>query len=175
MADTRYSAIPFPNAARAQNDEPGLSQPGVAVKGALTSSLFFGALLAAASTVEAHHGTSASYDLGTQWTRDAVITSFHYANPHPQLFFDVTDERGNVEHWSAELLPNPAGLLRVGWTRVRSTQALAPGTKVKVTISPARAGGPVGLLVRVTDQHGAELVSDRVPYPESGDAASTKP
>ena len=68
---------------------------------------------------------------------DAVVTEFHYANPHPQLFFDVTDAKGNVEHWSAEMLPNPAGLLRVGWTRSRSMQALAAGTKVKVTISPA--------------------------------------
>jgi hypothetical protein len=145
------------------------------VKVVLTSRLFLGALLAVPFTVAAHHGTSASYDLGTQWTRDAVVTSFHYANPHPQLFFDVTDDKGSVEHWSAELLPNPAGLLRVGWTRVRSTQALAPGTKVKVTISPARAGGPVGLLVKVTDLNGAELVSDRVPYPESGEPAAAKP
>jgi len=130
---------------------------------------------AVALPVFAHHGTAASYDLTKQWTRDAVVTEFHYANPHPQLFFDVTDEHGNVEHWSAELLPNPAGLLRVGWTRVRSTQALAPGTKVKVTISPARAGGPVGLLVKVTDQQGADLVSDRVPYPEPGLPAPAKP
>jgi hypothetical protein len=135
-----------------------------------------GALFAAvALPAVAHHGTSASYDLSKQWTKDAVVTSFHYANPHPQLFFDLTDERGNVEHWSAELLPNPAGLLRVGWTRSRSTQALAPGTKIKITISPARAGGPVGLLVKVTDQNGAELVSDRVPYPESGEPAAAKP
>jgi Family of unknown function (DUF6152) len=137
--------------------------------------IFLGALLAAPLRVSAHHGTTASYDLGKQWTRDAVVTSFHYANPHPQLFFDVTDERGTVEHWSAELLPNPAGLLRVGWTRIRSTQALAPGTKIKVTISPARAGGLVGLLVKVTDEQGAELVSDRVPYPESGAGSPAKP
>jgi hypothetical protein len=135
-----------------------------------------GALFAAAALpAVAHHGTSASYDLSKQWTKDAVVTSFHYANPHPQLFFDLTDERGNVEHWSAELLPNPAGLLRVGWTRSRSTEALAPGTKVKITISPARAGGPVGLLVKVTDLKGVELVSDRVPYPESGESATSKP
>ncbi|MEO8465727.1 MAG: DUF6152 family protein [Gammaproteobacteria bacterium] len=134
------------------------------------------ALLAVvASPAHAHHGTSASYDLGKQWTKDAVVTSFHYANPHPQLFFDLTDEHGNVEHWSAELLPNPAGLLRVGWTRLRSTQALAPGTKVKITISPARVGGPVGLLVKVTNEQGAELVSDRVPYPEPGESAPAKP
>jgi len=139
-------------------------------------SLCLGALFAAAALpAVAHHGTAASYDLTKQWTKDAVVTEFHYANPHPQLFFDLTDEHGKVEHWSAELLPNPAGLLRVGWTRSRSTQALAPGTKVKVTISPARAGGPVGLLVKVTDLNGAELVSDRVPYPAPGEPAAVKP
>jgi hypothetical protein len=132
-------------------------------------------LAVAATAAFAHHGTAPSYDLSKQWTRDAVVTEFHYANPHPQLFFDVTDENGNVEHWSAELLPNPAGLLRVGWTRSRSLQALAAGTKVKVTLSPAKAGGPVGLLVKVTDLAGAELVSDRVPYPEPAGAAPAKP
>lgn len=138
------------------------------MKSTVTRSVSLSALLvAAAMPAVAHHGTAPSYDLSKQWTKDAVVTEFHYANPHPQLFFDLTDERGNVEHWSAELLPNPAGLLRVGWTRSRSLQALAPGAKVKVTISPAKAGGPVGLLVKVTDMQGAELVSDRVPYPES--------
>jgi len=127
-------------------------------------------LAAAASPAVAHHGTTVSYDRSQAWTRDAVVTSFHYANPHPQLFFDLSDEHGNVEHWAAELLPNPAGLLRVGWTKVRSLEALAPGTKVKITIAPARAGGLVGLLVKVTDLAGRELVSDSAPYDQYADA-----
>jgi hypothetical protein len=118
----------------------------------------------------AHHGTLISYDRDQQWTREAVVTSFHYANPHPQLFFDVTGEGGNVEHWSAEMLPNPAGLLRVGWTKVRSLEALAAGKTVKVTIAPARAGGTVGLVLRVTDMQGNDVVSDTVPYPQAGAA-----
>jgi hypothetical protein len=146
------------------------------VKSSVIRSASLGALLVAvAMPAVAHHGTAPSYDLSKQWTKDAVVTEFHYANPHPQLFFDLTDERGNVEHWSAEMLPNPAGLLRVGWTRSRSLQALAPGAKVKVTISPAKAGGPVGLVVKITDMHGAELVSDRVPYPESSETPAAKP
>jgi hypothetical protein len=128
-------------------------------------------LVLAALPAVAHHGTLISYDRDQQWTRDAVVTEFHYANPHPQLFFDVTDEQGNVVHWSAEMLPNPAGLLRVGWTKVRSVAALAPGNTVKVTIAPARAGGPVGLLLKVTNLEGAEIVSDSVPYPQPATAA----
>ena len=73
---------------------------------------------AAALPAVAHHGTLVSYDRDKQWTREAVVTRFNYANPHPQIFFDVHRRRGNVEHWSGELLPNPAGLLRVGWTKV---------------------------------------------------------
>jgi hypothetical protein len=116
--------------------------------------------------VDAHHGTLISYDRNKQWTRDAVVTSFHYANPHPQLFFDVTGEGGAVEHWAAEMLPNPAGLLRIGWTKARSLEALAAGKTVRVTIAPAKAGGQVGLVLRVTDTQGNDIVSDSVPYPQ---------
>src|SRR5271165_6801128 len=48
------------------------------------------ALLAAAIPAAAHHGTGASYDLSNPVTLQGSVTEFHYANPHPQLFFDVT-------------------------------------------------------------------------------------
>jgi len=137
------------------------------------SSFGLGALLIVlAWPAAAHHGTLVSYDRDKQWTRDVVVTTFHYANPHPQLFFDVTDDHGKVEHWAAELLPNPAGLLRIGWTRARSMRALAAGNTVRVTIAPAKAGGQVGLLLKVTDLEGVEVVSDRVP---PADAAAPQP
>ena len=132
-----------------------------------TAATFVVVLVAgAALPVAAHHGTLISYDRDRQWTREAVVTSFHYANPHPQLFFDITDDDGKVVSWAAEMLPNPAGLLRVGWTKARSLAALAPGKTVKVTIAPPRAGGQVGLVLRITDLDGEDLVSDTVPYPQ---------
>lgn len=135
------------------------------------SSFGIAALLAAVGLpAAAHHGTLISYDRDQQWTREAVVTKFHYANPHPQLFFDVTDEKGNVVPWAAEMLPNPAGLLRVGWTKARSVAALAPGTKINVTVAPSRAGGTVGLLLKVTTPEGAEVVSDTVPFEQTSDA-----
>lgn len=129
------------------------------------------ALLAAAVfPVAAHHGTLISYDRDQQWTREVVVTSFHYANPHPQLFFDVRGDDGKAVAWAAEMLPNPAGLLRVGWTKARSLAALAPGKAVKVTIAPARAGGQVGLVLRLMDLDGADIVSDSVPFPQPAGA-----
>jgi hypothetical protein len=135
--------------------------------------ILLGAWLAmAVLPAAAHHGTLVSYDRDKQWTREVVVARFNYANPHPQIFFDLTDERGNVEHWSGELLPNPAGLLRVGWTKARSLKALAPGARINITIAPARAGGIVGLVLRIRDLQGADLVSDSVPYPEAGGGAA---
>ena len=132
-------------------------------------------LACAVAPAAAHHGTLVSYDRDQQWTREATVTRFNYANPHPQLFFDLADAGGSVEHWAGELLPNPAGLLRVGWTKARSLQALAPGTKIKITIAPARAGGLVGLVLQITDLEGAVLVSDSVPYPDAAGAEGQRP
>jgi hypothetical protein len=138
--------------------------------------IFGGAWLAAAALpAGAHHGTLVSYDRDQQWTREVVVTRFNYANPHPQIFFDVTGEGGAVEHWSGELLPNPAGLLRVGWTKARSLKALAPGTKINITIAPARAGGIVGLVLRMRDLEGADIVSDSVPHPDAAAAPARQP
>ena len=133
------------------------------------------ALAAAALPAAAHHGTLISYDRDQQWTREAVVTRFNYANPHPQIFFDVTTDDGNVQRWSGELLPNPAGLLRVGWTKARSLKALAPGTRFGITIAPPRAGGLVGLVLGITDAEGAVIVSDSVAYPEPAAAPAAQP
>jgi hypothetical protein len=145
------------------------------VKRSALSRIFLGAALAVALPALAHHGTLVSYDRDQQWTREVTVTRFNYANPHPQIFFDVADDAGNVVHWSGELLPNPAGLLRVGWTKARSLQALAPGTKVNITIAPARAGGVVGLVLRIRNLEGADVVSDSIPYPEPAAAAAPQP
>ena len=98
--------------------------------------LLFGVWLAT-TALSAHHGTNINYDRTKQWTSRAVVTEFKYLNPHVQLFFDVTDEKGRVTRWYGEMLPNPAMLLRSGWTRKRSSDALQPGTTVIVTVAPA--------------------------------------
>ena len=107
----------------------------------------------------AHHGTNISYDRAKAWTAKAVVTEFKYVNPHAQLYFDVTDDKGGVVHWSTELLPNPAQLIRNGWTRKRSVEALKPGTRIVVTVAPSRAGGINGLLLKVTTEGGEELLN----------------
>lgn len=117
------------------------------------------AVVGLGTAIGAHHGTNISYDRSKQFTAKAVVTDFKYVNPHVQLFFDVTDDKGKVRHWSGELLPNPAMLVRNGWTRKRSNAALVPGTKVVVTAAPARAGGDTALVLRVESESGEDLLS----------------
>lgn len=116
-------------------------------------------LLAASGPAAAHHGTNISYDRSKQFTTQAVVTYFEYRNPHPQLGVEFKDDKGQAVKWSLELLPNPAQLIRAGWSRAKAVEAMKPGTPVIVTIAPAKAGGVVGLLLRVTTVGGEELVT----------------
>jgi len=106
----------------------------------------------------AHHGTGVSYDASKPVTLEATVTEFHYANPHPQLFFDVTDAKGTVVHWSGEFYPNPAQLIQGGWGKKRSEAALTPGTKITITLAPSRAGTPVGAILKLLNDKGEVLL-----------------
>jgi hypothetical protein len=88
-----------------------------------------------------------------------VITRFEYRNPHPELYVEWKDDKGTSESWALELLPNPAQLIRNGWSRQKSLEVMKPGTPVMVTVAPAKAGGVVGLCLRVANMQGEELVT----------------
>lgn len=126
---------------------------------ALPAALVAYTLLIAAPPASAHHGTNISYDRSKQFTAQAVVTAFEYRNPHPELHVELKDDKGAGVKWSLELLPNPAQLIRNGWSRAKATEALKPGTPVMVTVAPSKAGGVVGLLLRVTTLSGEELVT----------------
>jgi hypothetical protein len=120
------------------------------------------ALLAAVvmicTPVFAHHGTGVSYDNSKTFTVKATVTEFRYANPHPQIFFDVKDDKGNVVHWTGEIAPNPTQLQQDGWGRKRSEAALAPGTDVTITLSPSRLGTPVALVQKIVNTKGEAVL-----------------
>ena len=135
----------------------------------LAAAVIVGAMV---STAGAHHGTLVSYDREKQWTAKATVTEFKYLNPHAQIYFDVTDAKGTVVHWSGELLPNPAQLIASGWTRKRSVEALKAGTIVNITAAPARAGGNVVLVMRITNEKGEELLGAPPPGAPPSPAAA---
>ena len=114
-------------------------------------------VVSASVTLGAHHGTNISYDRSKQWTATATVTEFKYVNPHAQLFFDVSDP-AHKGHYNGELAPNPAQLLRNGWTRKKATSVLYPGVTLTVTVAPSRAGGNTVLVLKMVDEHGQELL-----------------
>lgn len=122
---------------------------------------FFAATAACAlvmtGVASAHHGTSVSYDMANPWTTDAVVVEFTYANPHPRLTFDRTNDKGEAEHWDSELISNPSMMMRIGWNRTRSTEALKPGTKVKLTLSTSKAN-PRSAVVRAIQNEAGEYI-----------------
>ena len=92
------------------------------------------AVLVSGQPSMAHHGFAA-YSNETV-TVQATMTEFRFVNPHVQLYFDVTNADGEIEHWQAELTA-PNKLARGGWTQ----RTLKPGDKLQISGQAARNGG----------------------------------
>lgn len=87
----------------------------------------------------AHHGAPSLYDVAHPITIKGTVTEFVFANPHAQIYLDVTNDKGEIVQWSIET-NGPGQLRRAGWTR----ETLKPGDVITVTLIPARNGAPVG-------------------------------
>jgi uncharacterized protein DUF6152 len=83
-------------------------------------------LIVVSAPMFAHHGTAA-YDLSRTVTVKGKVTKFNFINPHVQVFFDVTGDKG-VEQYQAELT-SPNHLVRTGWSK----DTLKPGDDVTIT------------------------------------------
>ncbi len=119
--------------------------------------------LAVCATASAHHGSAISYDTAHLWTTWATVTEFNYLNPHPSMTFDRTTKDGRTEHWVSELGTNPSMLVRAGWTKSRSMEALKPGTRVKLYIATSRAGGFSGIILKIENEKGENIVGEPPP------------
>jgi len=82
------------------------------------------AVLIVSGPTLAHHGTAA-YDIKNVVTIKGTMTDFRFINPHVQLFFDVKNDKGEVEKWQAELTA-PNKLSRAGWDKY----TLKPGDSI---------------------------------------------
>jgi hypothetical protein len=110
-------------------------------------------LLARTNSLDAHHG-AAAYETQTLTTFAAVVTSFDWRNPHALLHFDVTDEKGATENWTAETA-GPIILVRAGWSR----EVLKAGDRISIVGRRAANGTHTMLLQRVVLPSGRELTS----------------
>src|SRR5437879_7026157 len=121
--------------------------------------LVISGLLIVSAPMSAHHGTNISYDRSKAVTLKGAVTEFRFANPHPQLYVDVTDTNGKVTNWGCEIAANPYQLILSGWSKERSLEALKAGTSVTVTLAPSRAGTPTGEMMKLFNEKGEELLA----------------
>ncbi len=115
-------------------------------------SLLLALCAAAASPLRAHHGTGVAYQVDKEVTLKGTVTEWIWANPHCGLLFDVTDDKGNVVHWGAEM-SNPHALSESGLSK----DIFKPGDKVTVMGNPARSGAPRLQLKTITLSDGRVL------------------
>jgi hypothetical protein len=123
-------------------------------------------LLALSASLLAHHGTNL-YDMTKPLEMKGTITQFEWSNPHNLIYFDVTDDKGNVAHWVTSTEP-PAVMSERGWTR----RSLAPGDKVTAFVFAAKNGVTVGNLQKIIKADGTELTTQG-PVPAAPDANKT--
>ena len=138
----------------------------------LKSNLFVAMALAvgllASSTVLAHHGANL-FDMSKATVLKGTITKFVWGNPHNQIMFDVTDEKGTA-HWVAYTEP-PLVMLERGW----SVKIMNAGDQVTVHIFAAKNGATVGNLAKVVMADGKEWVANGPPRGAAPPAAAPPP
>jgi hypothetical protein len=111
-------------------------------------------LLSLGGSAFAHHGFVSWFDMSKSTTVKGTVTSFDWTNPHAYIYFDVKDEKGNVEKWSAEL--GALGMLaRAGWSR----NTLKLGDEITATGNRAKDGKPIMHLDKIILANGQELAS----------------
>ena len=116
--------------------------------------------LALSVPVFAHHGTNISYDHSKTVVFKAVLTEFRYANPHAQIYFDVKDDKGNLQHWAGELT-SPYNLAQGGWTKKRSEKELTPGIELTIELWPSKAGTTAGVVTKIKNSKGEQILLGR--------------
>lgn len=94
------------------------------------------ALLVRCIPVFGHHGSNPNYQWDKRITLNGLVTEFDFSYPHVSLYFDVKDDKGNIQHWSSELGPTPIMMRNwgVGWSR----NAIKPGDQITLTCAPSK-------------------------------------
>jgi hypothetical protein len=102
--------------------------------------------VSAVAPLLAHHGTSITYYVDKSITLKGVVTEFVYGYPHPQVYFDVKDDGGKVQHWGSEFGPTPLMMrnMKVGWAR----DWIKAGDQITITCAPHKEPGTTACLAR---------------------------
>ena len=101
-----------------------------------------GFLLAAAG-VQAHHAVAGVYDLNKEVVLEGRLKKLNFVNPHANIVISVPDKKvkGKITDWTLTTA-SVQTLTREGINKT----SMKAGEVLKVTILPARNGGPTGFI-----------------------------
>ena len=124
------------------------------------------------ASTTAHHGITAQFDTSTTFEIAGVVTDLEFVNPHAYVYFDVTEDSGEVVPWRCELRAATV-LRRSGW----SEDMFSPGTEIAVLGSPDRRDPQTCYLVTVTFANGVtvERYGQLTPEALASDDAEERP
>jgi len=128
----------------------------------MTVYLMTACLLLGAMPALAHHGTGISYDMSKIVAVKGVVVKYAWSNPHSQLYFDVKDDKGNIEHWAAEMNA-PTNLERAGFSRKYMFDFFKAGEEVTVSGFRSKSGAPVVVFSKAVLSDGREFKSQGGP------------
>lgn len=95
----------------------------------------FMAMMLASGAGNAHHSFAVHYDSNKMITKEGIATEFRFTNPHGIVMLDVTNEAGEIEHWTVETTA-PVYLRRFGWSK----DSIKPGDHLIVEGWASRDG-----------------------------------
>jgi DNA/RNA endonuclease YhcR with UshA esterase domain len=107
------------------------------------------ALLLSPVTGDAHHSFTVHYDSNKMIVKEGIATEFRFTNPHGILMLDVTNDAGEIEHWTVETTA-PVYMRRFGW----SQDSIKPGDELTVEGWASRDGSHFMRIRTVTRSDG---------------------
>ena len=109
-------------------------------------------VLAVTAPAFAHHSWT-GYDMVNLTTVKGIVTQFDWGNPHVWISFQFSDEKGNVEKWSAGG-PSPSRMAGTGWDK----DSVKPGDQITAVGHRITDGTYTLRLVKVLLADGRELI-----------------
>ena len=103
--------------------------------------------------VSAHH-SRAGYDTDDKITTlKGIVTEVKWRNPHVFIIWGVKDDKGTVVQWTGEF-SSPSTMISEGLSK----DTFKPGDEVAVTVIPAKAGTPQGLVIKMVRPDGRVVI-----------------
>ena len=99
--------------------------------------------LMSSAGVYAHHAVAGVYDLNKEVVLEGRLKKLNFVNPHANIELSVPDKKikGKIVDWKL----TTASIQTLTREGINKT-SMKPGEALKVTILPARNGGPTGFI-----------------------------